>query len=170
MKAILRSVLPAAVILAVVAGAALWVTRATADPPAPPRAWTPPAGFDEVASVYLADDTRMSFLLGRLGPPKPGDCWHLVHTGADGYFAVGGCGGEAGQPWVVRLANVTAGGTGEEAARWVRVGGGSPIRVISGHFLTVGSPSGPTTSVELLDEDQTSLVYFPEVVVGGDRG
>jgi hypothetical protein len=163
-------VLPTGVILAVVAAAALLVTRTTAEPPSPPRPWTPPAGFVEVASVEPGDETRVSLWLGRVGPPKPDHCWYLVRRSAEGDSAVGGCGGEPTQPWVVRLAGVVAGGTGEDAARWVRIGSGSPIAVTQGHFIAVGSPSGPATSVELLDEDQTSLAHFSEVPVGGQSG
>lgn len=168
MKATLRSVLPAGVILAVVAAAALLATRAPAEPPSRPRPWTPPVGFIEVASVQSGVETRMSLWLGRVGPPKPDDCWYLVRRSAYGDLAVGGCGGEPGQPLVLRLAGVVAGGTGEDVARWVRIGGGSPIAVTQGHFIAVGSPSGPYTSVELLDEDQNSLTYFSEVAVGGE--
>ena len=167
MKATLRSVLPAVVILAVVAAAAIMMTRATADPPAPPRPWTPPAGFEEVGSVQPADDTWVALWIGRFGPPKPDDGWYLVQTGPGGYLAVGGGGGVAGQPWVVRLAGVVAGGTGEDVARWVRIGGGSPIAVTDGHFIAVGSLWGPTTSIELLDEQHTTLASFSEVSVGG---
>jgi hypothetical protein len=31
------------------------------------------------------------------------------------------------QPWVVRFEGIVAGGTGEDAARWVRIGGGSGL-------------------------------------------
>jgi hypothetical protein len=143
MNATLRSVVPAGVVLAVVAVAALLVTRATAQPPSPPRPWTPPAGFIEVASVQPGDETRVSLWLGRVGPPKPDGCWYLVRRSADGDLAVGGCGGVPGQPWVVRLFGVVAGATGEEVARWVRVGSGTPIAVTQGHFIAVGSLSGP---------------------------
>jgi hypothetical protein len=170
MKATLRSVLPAGVILAVVAAAAMLVTRATAEPPSPPRPWTPPAGFIEVASVQSGAETRVSLWLRRVGPPKPDGCWYLVRKGADADAALGGCGGERAKPWVVRFAGVVAGGTGEDAARWVRIGSGSPIAVSQSHFIAVGSPSGLSTSVELLDEDQTSLAYFSDVAIGGRSG
>ncbi len=170
MKAILRSVLPAVLILAVVGAAAIVGSRAISDsdPMAQPQPWTPPAGFVETVSVPLADGNRVSLWLGRIGPPKPDDGWYLVHTGPGGYFAVGGGGGLSGQPWVIRLAGVVAGGTGEDSARWVRIGGGSPIAVTEGHFIAVASLWGQTTSVELLDENQVSLASFPEVFVGGE--
>jgi hypothetical protein len=168
-KAILRSVLPAVVILAVVAAAALLVTRAAPDQP-PSQPWSPPAGFEEVGSVQRADGNRVSLWLGRIGPPKPDGCWYVVHRTADGDIALGACGGEPRQPWVVLFEGIVAGGTGEDAARWVRIGGGSPIAVTQGHFIAVGGPGGRTTSVELLDEDQTTLASFPEVFVSGNDG
>ncbi len=121
-------------------------------------------------TYVAADDVVVSLWLGRIGPPKPDDCWELVHMHADGYYSVGACGGLPGEPWVVRQAGVVAGGTGEDAARFVRIGGGSLIPVALGHFLGPGAPDGQTTSVELLDEAQETLAYFSEVPVGGDGG
>src|SRR4051794_4544736 len=109
MKTALRSVLPAGAILALVAALALLVTRSTVEPSSPPQPRTPPAGYLEVASVPLDDETRVSLWLGRIDPPKPDDCWYLVRRSTDGDLALGACGGQPAQPWVVRFAGTVAG-------------------------------------------------------------
>jgi hypothetical protein len=163
MRAVFRSILPAIAILVVVAVVAGLANRMAAQPEAP-QSWTPPPGFEQIAAIDAADGTHVVLWVGRSGPPKPGDCWYLA---AERHGSVGGCGGTAGQPWVIKYADVVAGGTGEQAARWVRLSDGAPIAVSRGHFIANTALTSKTVSVELLDDSQKRLGQFTDIPVGG---
>jgi hypothetical protein len=164
MRAVFRSILPAIAFLAVVAVVAGLANRMTAQPQTP-QSWTPPPGFEQIAAIDAADGTHVVLWIGRSGPPKPSDCWYLA---AEQIGSVGGCGGTLGQPWVNKYAGVVAGGTGEQAARWLRLNDGAPIAVSRGHFIANVVPTSKTVSMELLDDNQKRLAQFTDVPVGGD--
>jgi hypothetical protein len=164
MRAVFRSILPAIAFLAVVAVVTGLANRMTAQPQAP-QSWTPPPRFEQIAAIDAADGTHVVLWVGRIGPPKPDDCWYLVEEQRG---SLGGCGGTAGQPWVIKHAGVVAGGTGERAARSLRLNDGAPIAVSHGHFIANTAPTSKTVSVELLDDNQRRLAQFADVPVGGD--
>ncbi|HEX6870425.1 MAG TPA: hypothetical protein VF163_04950 [Micromonosporaceae bacterium] len=167
MRAVVRSIVPTLAIVGVLATTAVLV-GSIAKPPRLARAWAPPAGYDRVATVDRPDGTQVGLWLGRVGPPKPGDCWYLAHLQADiGVSGIGWCGGLPGQPWLVRFAGVIAGATGDPAACWVRLNHGPPIPVDRGHFLALDVPPGLAAHLELLDHQRRALAQFADVPIGG---
>ena len=165
-RPVLRSVLPAAVILALIAAVA--VVAAGYERPAPSAPWSPPAGFERAAAVRTADGVQHELWLSA-------SCWYLAVRSPGGEGAWGACGGVPGEPWIVYDGGVVAGQLRPSAfaptapLAWVSVNGGEPLALTGGAFLAVAANPGRTATLEFLDRQRRPVNRFEDVFVGGSR-
>jgi len=164
-RPVLRSVLPAVAILALMAWVAV-VAEGRADRPPAPGPWSAPQGYDRMGVVETADGVLHELWLN-------GGCWYLASRSPDGEGAWGACGGVPGEPWIVYDGGVVAGQLRAAASvpaaplDWVSVNGGDPLALADGAFLAVAEHPGRVATLEFLDSRGQTVNRFPDVRVGG---
>jgi hypothetical protein len=168
MKAALRSVVPAVLIVSAVVSLAVILNRATTAPIGPDRPWTPPPGYVQRAELALLNGEVVSLWSNLTEPPKVSSGWYLA-AARNGriYAAIGWGGAPSEEPWVAHEFGVLVGGTSEETAQWVRIGSNPLIPVMQGVFLTTEHPVDRTVAVEVLDANYDRVAFFDDVSVGG---
>jgi hypothetical protein len=168
LRAVLRSVVPAVLIVSAVVCLAVTLNRRPAAPTEPDRPWTPSPEYVQRAELALPNGQVVSLWSDRTEPPTLSGSWYLA-TARNGRInlAFGWAGAPSERPWVSLDFGVLAGGVAEETARWVRIGGNPLIPVMQGVFLTTERPLDRIVSVEVLDDNYDRLAFFDDVSVSG---